>query len=169
MAKIVVLAQADLSDDELKSLVDAGHDVTLLHPQKASVFALLKGLGGSLSGEEPKEEEPKEEPEEKAEGDEEAAPAEEPELPEKPVEEAGWQVFGTDVRGAYASVKEPTLFVPSLTGRYFQLSEMQVSTATTNGVHYVSAMVKTGQSERLLQLRVSQNPEARTPFLCIPA
>jgi hypothetical protein len=170
MAKIVVLVQADLPDADLQSLVDAGHEVTILHPQKSSVFALLKGLGGSLSAEkEPKEENPEdgEAPEGEPPADEEASMEEEPEVPDTPVEE-GWQLFGSNVRGTYADVKEPTLFVPSLTGRYFQLNEMSVSTYQSKGAHYTSGLVTTDKKRGTLQLRVIANPEVSTPLLCIP-
>jgi hypothetical protein len=133
MARVVLLAMADLPDEDMQSLVDAGHEVVVMHPQKASVFALIDGLGGSVpDGEEPKadkeeEEEPKEEPPEEEETAEE--PPEEVEEPPKGTKtEESLSLFDVSMP-VYKSrhVDEPTMFVPSIkrgaTGWHVKLAE----------------------------------------------
>jgi hypothetical protein len=180
MAKIVVLAQADVPDDELKSLVDAGHEVTVLHPQKASVFALMKGLGGSLTDEEPEDSdtEEQEEPEDKKSKNTDEAPAEDEvpadvpeEVPDDAVTERYVQVLDVDVAaGRSKLVEQHVLYVPELNGRFFQLGDMEVSTALTRGQGRSASMtVKRGGRTELHEVLVVVDRGLTAPFFCIPA
>lgn len=111
MAKLVILTDADLDEAATKGLIDAGHDVVVLHPRKASIAALLKGLGAELPAAEeapaPAEEAPAEEPAEETPAPEEGSPDE--------VKQEGWALSGHAVHAiTTTAVTTPTLFVPVL-------------------------------------------------------